>query len=331
MFPWLSRIAPSWERYRFVNNVTFHLIPGNPSTSSGRVFMSADLDWDDPVPATKAEALQSRFAVEGGVWNPLSLTIPASDLMRGMPWRYVQHPTRSDPEPRTVFAGFLVIGATSATAGNTWDLWVTYNVDLDVVQLSDQAPIFRGLDPTTGEPTDVAAYATGIGGTNAALVPPQVFSGPDPTSFKEVSLEPIPASYASADTPPQRALDLSQLAMQGLRTLSTIMGVSKAGSAPSSILGSHSPTLEHALFASNGNFLGVVSELLGGGGAYPKMSGVPNAASQLVGDPAYATEEVDLFKLASMAPNARWIVPFFTALVSSFSAASGQFGYRLGY
>jgi hypothetical protein len=295
--------------------------------------MSADLDWDDPVPVTKAEALQSRFAVEGGVWNPLSLSIPASDLMRGLPWRYVQHTTRSDPEPRTVFAGFLVIGATSATANSTWDLWVTYHVDLDVVQLSDDAPVYRGVDPTTGEPTAIPAYAgVTVGVGNRALVPPANYVGPDPSSLKDVVLEDIPASVAGADTPPTRAFDLSQLASSGFKTLCTIMGAGKAGVHPATLLSSNYPNLEHALFTANGNYLGVVSELLGGAAAFPKATGVTDPTSMLVaGDPVFCSEEVNLAKVALLAANARWITPFFTGLASTFLTNGGLFGYRLGH
>jgi len=66
LFPWLSNIAPCYEKYR-VLRLRFRLISGVPTSASGLVYLAVDTDPTDPAPATVGELMGNASSSAGSV------------------------------------------------------------------------------------------------------------------------------------------------------------------------------------------------------------------------------------------------------------------------
>lgn len=166
MFPWLSTIANSYERYRF-RSLKIDLISSQASTASGRVYMAWDYDYDDPPAGTKQGFMSNRLAKEGGVWMSLGLSVDCVEAHRDMAWKYCTAAHRSDPEPRTAYIGYLLLGADtgSAVAVYNWDLWVTYDVEFELPCLDID---LAGETYSTAYAHDDASLTTAVTGSKGA-------------------------------------------------------------------------------------------------------------------------------------------------------------------
>ena len=80
MFPWLSGIATSFDRYRF-SKLIVHYTPRVGLNTDGIVHIAYDPSSTDPVP-TESEMLQMRYSVTGSVRNAVSLTIDPNELRK---------------------------------------------------------------------------------------------------------------------------------------------------------------------------------------------------------------------------------------------------------
>lgn len=83
MFPWLSKHANLYEKYRF-KKLVYRYKTVSPTTSAGQVLMAYDMDPSDGSPADVAAMSQSAKYADGPVWQKLSLSIPCDQE-----WRYV--------------------------------------------------------------------------------------------------------------------------------------------------------------------------------------------------------------------------------------------------
>lgn len=148
LFPWLSNFAPCFERYRF-HRLRITIIPSQATSTPGRVYMAVDLDYDDPPATGKMALMGNKHSVEAPVWQSISVDVPASDLHRDMPFKYVNYKQRSaNPEPRTAFCGYLQIATDTTQTNCLFDIWVDYDVEfVDPVseELMVQDTISSGL------------------------------------------------------------------------------------------------------------------------------------------------------------------------------------------
>lgn len=151
MFPWLSHIAASYEKYRF-EKLKFELVSAQSTNVPGRVYMAVDYDWDDQVPTSLQQMMGNATASEGPMWQGLSIEADCREMNRDMPFRFVNVAGRVDAiEQRTCMAGFLLIGFYTTNSDNRFDLWVDYEVKLEIPTYENRVPTFSS--PDFREPT----------------------------------------------------------------------------------------------------------------------------------------------------------------------------------
>lgn len=148
MFPWLSNIALAYERFKF-HRLEFDFVSSNATSSTGRLYAAIDYDWDDEVPTTKTDMMSNLNAKEVPMWDNLHLTADPKQLMRDMPWKYVNTAGRTTyTEPRTAYSGFLIVGFHTGVANQIFDLWVEYDVELEVPVIEKSGATLSTATPT---------------------------------------------------------------------------------------------------------------------------------------------------------------------------------------
>lgn len=92
MFPWLSRQAELYERYKFTQLEFYYKTTTNQfvATSVGKVVYNVDFDAADPPPVSKQQAMDSEPAVSCAPYENMQLTVSPSDLNSVTGWRYIR-------------------------------------------------------------------------------------------------------------------------------------------------------------------------------------------------------------------------------------------------
>jgi hypothetical protein len=153
-YPWLSRIAPNFEKFSF-RKLKFTLIPAQPATATGRVWSYFDYDYNDPVPTSATEIMAGFRAKETNTWSVINIDVDCRLLNEDMKYRYVSHASRSGyVEPRTSNPGFLVVAWQAGAAGYVWDLIVEYEVELQIPQAMEYG-VEEVADSTAVPKTDM--------------------------------------------------------------------------------------------------------------------------------------------------------------------------------
>jgi hypothetical protein len=82
VFPWLSRIAPNFEHYKF-NSLRFNWSSSVSSFTTGSILMVPEFDPHNErvkEPSSLTELMNKQHAVTGNVWSNFSLTIPGAKM-----------------------------------------------------------------------------------------------------------------------------------------------------------------------------------------------------------------------------------------------------------
>jgi len=156
LFPWLSNVAPCYEKYR-VRKLVFRYISGNPTVASGLVFMAVDTDPSDPLPSNVGEVMGNINSVSGSIWQGVSLSVSARDLMAGLEWRFTAS-HQAVVEPRTTYMGQLLCAADGVDVDRSVTLQVEYEFDFMVEQVPEigeqvLTQTNYGVDPAGNIPT----------------------------------------------------------------------------------------------------------------------------------------------------------------------------------
>lgn len=205
LFPWLSRIARNYEKYTF-EDVEFELVPRNPTTATGMVYLAFDYDWDD-APATSAqEFMTNRGAMSSDVWTPLRMRVDISRVNQDLRYRYVENVARALDSGRFMFGGYLMVALAGTVAACSFDLFVSYRIRL-------QLPALHAIqvEETINLPS-AATVAAGVHHAFARL--PVLGRGVDTVSIGGLgvpALSGAPASGAAYRVSPaaQGTLDIS--------------------------------------------------------------------------------------------------------------------------
>jgi len=137
LFPWLSGVATRYEKYKF-NNIKFDLVTCMPTSTPGRYYAAIDYDWDDEIPQSKQQMMSYLGAAESPIWQNMSIAASSVALKSNGP-KYIAKTTyRADPEPRTSNTGFLIVAFDTTTVDCSIELWVDYEVQLQVPQLDNE-------------------------------------------------------------------------------------------------------------------------------------------------------------------------------------------------
>lgn len=160
LFPWLSTIAGSYEKYSF-ESLSFEIVSSCPTSYPGRMYAAFDYDYDDNVPVEKAAIMANKTSADFPVWNTGKLVIDPKILNCDIPWRYTSMNSRlNGVEPRTVYGGFLILATDQPVTNQlTFDIWVDYVVRLKIEVGDSLSPFVAS--PAAGNVTlNQLSYAT---------------------------------------------------------------------------------------------------------------------------------------------------------------------------
>lgn len=152
LFPWLSRVAANYEKYRF-EKLEFEIVPRNPSTVSGAVYAAVDYDWDDNVATSVQQLMSNHGAVSSDVWRQFTLTVDVAKMNQDVPYRYVESVARTVNSQRMMYGGFLMVAIAGSATLLTFDLFVRYTVRFTLPAL--HATLSEGTQ-TLGNITTIA-------------------------------------------------------------------------------------------------------------------------------------------------------------------------------
>jgi len=319
LFPWLSTIAPSYERFRF-NKVKVELVSGTPTSIAGRVYLAVDYDYDDQVADSKITMMNNASVAEGSVWQNVEVTCDPSALNRDLPYRYVSCTTRTlFPEGRTSFAGFIMV-AYDTLVSVTHDLWVEYEVEL-------VTPVLDVLDQVSVGVTAAAAPLVSDVVPAGTLALPLFCPGGSAGGINIVrsgtpGVPPCNFTSGGGNVYPNDIIDLGNVHSGNL----TVNAISKVTSdTPANQLLANI-RLGLQVFDSFGNALGTVysavstikAQLLSGLATPPMLS----TANQW----AFLTAGFTLALLAKAYPTYRYLVPYLQA-DTPLAGGNAAFGY----
>jgi hypothetical protein len=319
MFPWLSGMAQNYEMFH-INKLGFELISGQATTSSGRVAMAIDYDYDDPVSLTKQEVLGKTSTVSGPVWDVLRLQADASAMHRDMPYKYTSEAGRSNAiEPRTVYCGFLVIAIDTPTPNLSFDLWTEYDITF-------KNPEFNIAVPSSTLGDTLANYpVTNLTNTTILGQPARWLSSQKPLvgSIRQVvpGANGVPDMRVGTSAPP---------VVWDMRSVGDTMAAIVAKFAvdlnsPASILTNNCPDVDAACFDQAGNYLGLLSSITA---LDTDACGVTVPGNiQVVGSDMCAKRSFFTPELRKTFPNAQYLGPILKTtapLISGFITSGIQ-------
>lgn len=330
MFPWLSRLAGCYERYRF-NRLKFDFIPSQSTATAGRFYAAIDYDYDDAVATDKSQLMGNMTAVETPVWQQTSLVCLPAALNRDLPFRYVSCTTRGfDFEPRTSYAGFMMCAFDTTVANCLFDVWVEYDVTL-VTPVNDGDAVQPNV-LGSGQVIATTNVSVADGAVFGALVSPgsQTVNGP----IKVVPLGSF--GYPSLNMMlnggtfrlPTKAIDIFEAFGRGVLTL--VVRYIVNGQIPSVLQNSTKLTYsDYAVFNSTGTQLGTVSTspTLFPVTDFLKTEGCATGASAVAGAEIVSLLTYPLKNLLSRNPTARFIVPFIQNSDAAWGAGFTGFGF----
>jgi len=167
-FPWLSGIAPNFEKFCF-EKLCLHFVTQSPTSSPGSVMIIPIYDVDAPIPATKSDALQLVDTVRSPAWQESCAMLPRDRLCN-----YKDYFVKIDPTDQKLSVPAKVTIAASGTSDSsptTGEIWIEYAIrmkcpvsnttlptDLLVTQGANIAPIAHLFDQSIFTP---GVYNTG--------------------------------------------------------------------------------------------------------------------------------------------------------------------------
>lgn len=135
-FPWLSRMAPNYEMFRF-HKLHFRFETRSPTTLGGALIMSPEYDAADGTAGSDTEQslYNNRGSVDDAVWKQIVLKLETSSLNK----MYKSHVVMSDArfastsqDAKTIDPAQVFIGTDCNNAASLGKLFVDYSVELMV-------------------------------------------------------------------------------------------------------------------------------------------------------------------------------------------------------
>jgi hypothetical protein len=293
VFPWLSLVASAYEKYRF-EQLSFEVVPRNPSTVSGAVYLALDYDWDDNPATNVAEFMSNRGAINSDVWTPATLNVDVRRLNEDVPWRYVADFPRTDSSQRMVYGGFLMLAIAGTSASVSFDVYVNYRVKLSL-------PALHSVD-STATYTLPAAKVIAAGGNG------HFESLPTISGIVSVLTGVAGTPMFSGGTAPPANTAAYRIGTAGKGELTLNLQPASAGSAPNSFV--TDSLFDGGVFDANGVFQGAVSTagLASAALRYPGPDVVGDWA--VAGATARAAWTLSLAALRRVFPLGVYILPY---------------------
>jgi hypothetical protein len=167
MFPWLSGVAPSFEKYK-VRSLRFIYETAQSSFVPGMIMMAPEFNVNDSVPESKAQLLEYAFATRGPVWKNFQMVVPSNSVMNYKEYYIRINEITGD---KMLYDPFYLVYATDAVSTDityAGELWVEYEIELLYPQrISTSVLTFNGYfgchanTPTNADPFSNFFYDQG--------------------------------------------------------------------------------------------------------------------------------------------------------------------------
>jgi len=307
-------MAPSYERYKF-HSLAFELVSSQATSTAGRVYAAVDYDWDDEVPATKAQLMGNLSAQEAPVWSNLKISTDSSQLHRDMPYKYVNLGQRVSSEPRTSYAGFLIIGFDTPTANCRFDMFVTYDVTFEVPVFENVGAVLSNpvpLQPTIPYVNERTPWYDAAAGATEKVVQALWTSNVQKGLIREVvgGVGDVPTLASPGVTPfLQKALDIGRLGYQHWMTFEGYL--KNSGLTPAQW--SAATHINALVYSATGVHLGALMATLTAPYTGIKAADVSNGSlpseNAVAGKSLRPLMSFELSSVRSVFPGARYLVP----------------------
>lgn len=127
MFPWLSTIANTHQRYR-VHKLKFEYVPVCGTTTRGRIILAFSIDPTETAPISMSQITQYPNYEANSVWTPITLVANLSDRQDEL---YTRAGAVTNTDIKTYDLGKLFVGISDTTDTDTiGQLFVEYEVEL---------------------------------------------------------------------------------------------------------------------------------------------------------------------------------------------------------
>lgn len=128
LFPWLSQIANTHERYRFTR-LSFEYVPVVATSVSGRLTMALAIDPLDDTPNSKAELFQYSTSREASVWAGCNLVVDLSSRPGSL---FTRGGAVENTDIKTYDFGKLFVGVSNSSVTTIiGELFVSYEVEFE--------------------------------------------------------------------------------------------------------------------------------------------------------------------------------------------------------
>lgn len=303
LFPWMSSIAPAYEKYRFTQ-CAMVLESSAPTTASGFVYLAFDTDPVDARPTSVGDMMANAMSSSGTVWEGCSLKLDCAAINQGIPWRYTASIAAN--EPRTTYAGSVLVAGSGLSGEFSFNLILEYTLEFSV----EQPPYARAQETYSTWVTPTSGWTTPVSLNTTFRGPLRVVQGASAPVFTGIPIE--------LDTTSPSAYDFTNLS-RGLGRLT--LDVSGGTPTPQTLLESLT-RVEGLLMNSDGSFLDTLSSV-----GCPVGSGPFDLSLRETPGAKYISNlTFSISQLLSAYPTARYIIPVVMALTEG--SVSKRFGMR---
>jgi hypothetical protein len=179
-FPWLSKIAINYEKYKF-HILRFGYETEASTSTSGSIMMAFEYDVHDPSPLNKQEMMGLNGATRSPAWTPQYCEADPDVLLRQQRLvRMGSVPPTADPTLYDVASFYLATSGLPTTGTLIGELYVEYDIELyipNVVSANEVATTQSVSVMSSGNyivspaPTKVGELRCLIGITNELILP----------------------------------------------------------------------------------------------------------------------------------------------------------------
>jgi hypothetical protein len=138
LFPWLSRIASRYEKYRF-HKLRFRFETSSATSSTGTLMGVLDYDASDSSPPNKTQLMSQAGAVRSAPWQDVSFEADPARMRAPRFVRVGSNPSSTDVKLYDV-GNYLIAVQGQSGSDAIGELYVEYDVELMIPTSEAQCP-----------------------------------------------------------------------------------------------------------------------------------------------------------------------------------------------
>lgn len=143
-FPWLSGIAPNFEKYKFLR-LEFNFQTSQSTFVPGTVILAPEFNVTDPLPTNKAQILEYAYARRSAVWENFSIRLKKEDVMNFKSY-YTRIPNQLVDDLKLYDPLYLIVGTDGLSEDLNFvgEIWVDYEIEFSLPQRLDTTLVSLG-------------------------------------------------------------------------------------------------------------------------------------------------------------------------------------------